>query len=210
MLYRLVVLFCACAIRLGSRHRVEVRGAENVPAHGPAVIVANHASFLDPPVVAMAVGRQIHFMARGGVLAVPLLGGLLRRCGVFPVRPHSADRQAIRHAVGLLARGELLGIFPEGTRSGDGRLQQAEPGAALIAARANVPLIPVAIEGTQTAMPRNSRWIRRARIRVNIGQPILPAAEATERSRAAELAGISRRIMEQIETLLEESARRAA
>jgi len=208
MVYRAVAAFCAGMIRLFCRTRVDVRGQVNVPADGGAVLVANHASYLDPPVMAMALRRQVHFMAREEVLGVPLLGPLLRRCGVFAVRQGTADRAAIRQAMSLLAQGKLIGIFPEGTRSADGSLKSAHPGAALIASRAGVPLIPVAIQGTWEAFPRSARWMRPAPISITFGTPIYPGEEDVRTSRAGELAGISRRIMEEIDRLLAEPAER--
>jgi 1-acyl-sn-glycerol-3-phosphate acyltransferase len=203
MLYHAIVFGCRAAIRLFCRTRVEVSGQENLPAEGPALLVANHASYLDPPVISIAVRRQVYFMARENLLQAPLLGPVLRRCGVFPVRPETADRNAIRHAVNLLAQGKLVCIFPEGTRSATGELQEAHPGAALIAAKARVPLIPVAIQGTWEALPREARWLRPARLSLAFGPPILPRAD-TEGRRATELAGTSRRIMEAIDQLLVE------
>src|SRR5437868_4834323 len=133
MVYRAVVLFCRTMIRLFSHTGVEVRGAEHVPETGGAVLVANHASHLDPPVIAMGLRRHVYFMAREGILTAPLVGPILRRCGAFPVRQGTADRAAIRHAMALLSRGELVCVFPEGTRTATGDLQVPQPGAALIA-----------------------------------------------------------------------------
>jgi 1-acyl-sn-glycerol-3-phosphate acyltransferase len=152
--------------------------------------------------MAMALRRQVHFMAREEVLGAPVLGPLLRGCGVFAVRQGTADRAAIRRAMALLAEGRLIGIFPEGTRSADGGLQSAQPGAALIASRAGVPLIPVAIQGTWEAFPRSARWMRPAPISITFGTPIYPREEEGRGTRAGELAGISRRIMEEIDRLL--------
>ena len=151
MLYRAIVFGCRAAIRLFCRTHVEVSGRGDLLAEGPALLVANHAGHLDPPVISIAVRRQVYFMARENLLQTPVIGPVLRRCGVFPVRPETADRTAIRHAVTLLAEGKLVCIFPEGTRSATGELQDAHPGAALIAAKARVPLIPVAIAGTWDA-----------------------------------------------------------
>jgi 1-acyl-sn-glycerol-3-phosphate acyltransferase len=146
------------------------------------------------------VPRQVFFMARESLLRVPVLGATLRRCGVFAVKPETADRNAIRHAVTLLAEGKLVRIFPEGTRSSTGQLQEPHPGAALIASKARVPLIPMAIQGTWDALPRNARWLRPARLTLTFGPPILPQPAAE--GRRAELAGTSRRIMEAIDQLL--------
>src|SRR5438094_4905508 len=111
MLYRLVVALCRVAVQLSCRSRLEVHGAQHVPRAGPAVLVANHASYMDPPVIAMAVRRQVYFMAREEILAVPVLGAILRRCGVFAVRHGAADRAAIRRAMALLSSGELVCVF---------------------------------------------------------------------------------------------------
>jgi 1-acyl-sn-glycerol-3-phosphate acyltransferase len=125
------------------------------------------------------------------------------------VRQGAADRGAIRQALSLLDRGELVCIFPEGTRSEDGDLSAAQPGAAMIAAKAGVPLIPVAIHGTWEAMPRNARWMRPARISLTFGPPIRPRA-AGGGGRARELAGVSQRIMDEIDRLLVERQLEAA
>lgn len=203
-MYRAVVFLCRCVIRLFCRSDVEVRGGENFPATGPAVLVANHASYLDPPVLAMAVRRQLFFMAREGILRVPVLGWILRRSGVFAVKRGAADRTAIRHAISLLEQGHVLAIFPEGTRTTTGDLQVAEPGAALIAARAGVPLIPVALHGTREGLPRDAHWLRPAKLAVTFGPPIWPGEGETSHVRARELEGVSRKIMEEIDRLLEE------
>jgi len=203
MLYRLIVELCRFTVRLCCRNRVTVHGAENVPAAGPAVLVANHASYMDPPVIAMALRRQIYFMAREEILAAPVLGPILRRCGVFPVRQGAADRAAIRRAMALLSAGELVCVFPEGTRSKSGELLSPQPGAALIAARSGAPLIPVALSGTFEAYPPHARWMRPARISVAFGPPILSQAEESEGGRSQELAGISRKIMAEIDRMLE-------
>jgi 1-acyl-sn-glycerol-3-phosphate acyltransferase len=211
MLYRFIVELCRLTIQLFCRRRVEVRGAEHVPAFGPAVLVANHASYMDPPVIALALRRQIYFMAREEILAAPVLGAVLRRCGVFAVRQGTADRTAIRRAIELLSAGELVCVFPEGTRSKSGELQSPQPGAAMIAARAGAPLIPVALSGTYDAYPPHARWLRPARVSVTFGPPITPRASGADGGRSAELAGISRTIMTEIDRLLgEEQVVRAA
>ena len=112
--------------------RLEVKGAENIPATGPLVIASNHLSLLDPPVIGVASTRKVHFMAKQE-LFVPVLGDIYKLLGAFPVKRGGADRTAIKHGIDLMLDGGVLAIFPEGTRSKTGALGKAEPGALMMA-----------------------------------------------------------------------------
>ncbi len=148
--------------------RWEVRGRENIPRSGPLVVVANHLSMADPPLVHLCLGRRSVFMAKEELFRPPLFGYLIGRAGAFPVQRSKLDRAALRNAESALARGWALVIFPEGTRSLDGVLKRPLPGAALIAHHAGAPLVPVAIAGTEQF--KRLTWIwRRPRITFNIG-----------------------------------------
>jgi len=124
-------------------------GVENIPAGG-VIIAANHISLWDPPVVGTAIpGRRIHFMAKEELFTNKLFAWIIgKQLGAFPVKRGAADRTAIRTALTLLETGNILGIFPEGTRSKNGKLGAPEAGLALIAVKAGVPVIPTAIIGT--------------------------------------------------------------
>ncbi|MBP1764739.1 MAG: plsC [Firmicutes bacterium] len=128
--------------------RWKVTGLDNIPKQGGVLICANHISNLDPPVIATAVPRALHYMAKEELFRLWGFGQIIRNLNAFPVRRGSADRTAIRTALGLLIAGKVVGIFPEGTRSKTGILGNPEPGVSLIAARAGVPIIPTAITGT--------------------------------------------------------------
>jgi 1-acyl-sn-glycerol-3-phosphate acyltransferase len=128
--------------------RWEIEGLENVPEKGPVIIVANHVSNWDPIVIGCAVERQVHFMAKKELFEIPFLGFLISVLGSFPVDRGCVDRAAIRQTLKLLNQGEIVGIFPEGTRSKTGELLPPSPGAAYIALKAQVPICPVALLGT--------------------------------------------------------------
>jgi len=150
----------------------QVRGRENVPAFGPLIVAPNHTSYLDPPVAGSALDRQLFFMAKVELFGVPFLGWLIRQYGAFPVRRGVADRAAMRHAERLLRAGHGVLVFPEGTRSPDGRLTPGELGIAMLAMRTGAPVLPIGVDGTDRVMPRGTLIMRPACIRVNIGRPL--------------------------------------
>jgi 1-acyl-sn-glycerol-3-phosphate acyltransferase len=113
--------------------RMQVEGKDNVPSQGGVILAANHLSMLDPIVVGCAIDRPVRFMAKRELFDNPLLRMLARSLGAFPVRRGKDDKDAFRRALEVLRNDEVLGIFPEGTRSLDGRLQRAYSGAAVLA-----------------------------------------------------------------------------
>jgi len=136
-LYAMARVFLRAFFRVLSRW--EVRGGEHVPAEGGVLLIANHTSYADPPIVGTASPRPVNFMAKAELFRIPLLGWLIRRTHAFPVRRGTTDREALRRAIRLLRSGRVLLVFPEGTRSPDGRLMEAEQGAAFIALTACCP-----------------------------------------------------------------------
>lgn len=150
--------------------RVEVRGLENVPTVGPGILVANHMSNLDPGVIGTTINRRIRFMAKKE-LFFPGFGQLLKLHGVFSVRRLEGDRGALRKAESILAAGELLGMFPEGTRSRTGQMHEGHGGTAFIALRSGAPIIPVAITGTENIKTIKNTLLTRPRLTVTYGAP---------------------------------------
>lgn len=178
---------------------VEIVGAEHIPASGPYLLVTNHISRLDPPILMLAMPHQIYVLAASEYRRVPLLKQLMEAAGAIWVRRGELDLAALRAALQVLERGDVLGLAPEGTRARTRALQRAKPGAAYIALRSGVPILPVALTGTEK-MLEDFLHLRRMRIRVVIGEPFdLPH---NGRARGNALEESTEIIMRQIAKLL--------
>ena len=149
-------------------------GNSNVPKQGPLIVVANHGSDLDPPILGHALGRPVLFMAKEELFKIPFLSWIIRACGAYPVRRGSSDREAIRTATKLLGDNRAIGIFLDGTRQINGRVNNPMTGAALLAARSGASLLPVAIINSHRAFGKSSKWPRLVPIHLRIGMPIPP------------------------------------
>lgn len=192
---------------------VRVEGNEHVPTSGPFIMASNHTSLADPPILGATVGhrngRLIHFMARHEIRRWPLIGWLADNAGVFFVRRGERDRAAQRLALKLLAEGRPIAIFPEGTRSRDGRLGTARPGVALLALRSGVPVLPVAIIGTHRIFPGESRFPHRSPVTVRVGQAFVLGHQPDGRLDRDALVAGTERVMGEIATLLPPAQRPA-
>lgn len=151
-----------------------VYGAENVPKEGPLVVVSNHASDFDPPIVSCAVQRPVAYMAKEELFHIPLLKQGIQLYGAYPVKRGAADISAIRSALNCLAGGWAVGVFLQGTRTPDARIPEPKLGAALIARQAQVPLLPVSLWGTEAIFIKGSPVPRPAPVTVRIGKVIDP------------------------------------
>jgi 1-acyl-sn-glycerol-3-phosphate acyltransferase len=150
--------------------RLRVEGAEHLPAGGPVILAVNHRSNVDPVVLGSALSRPVYYMAKAELFVGPL-GTILRWIGQFPVRRGGADREALRLTEDVLARGCVLGLFPEGTR-GAGRFATVHAGLAYVVLRQQCPVLPVAMLGTERVR-RRLGWLPFASpVRVVVGPPL--------------------------------------
>lgn len=155
--------------------RVTVEGGAELPRQGPLIVIGNHTSNADPPLVQAwlqgRLGRPIHFLAKEALFVAPLRP-ILRWYGAIPVRAGGSDASAYRDGLTVLRAGGVLGIFPEGRRSADGRLGQARQGVALLADRSGAPVLPVGISGLSAFLPRGAHLPRfGTRVHLRIGRP---------------------------------------
>lgn len=160
--------------------RGRIYGAENVPQKGPLVVTSNHASDFDPPIVSCCVRRPVAFMAKEELFAIPIFKQAIRLYGAYPVKRGLSDRNAIRAAINALQEGWTAGIFLQGTRTPDARITEPKLGAALIAAKAGVPIVPVSLWGTEKILVAGSSLPRPVPVTVRIGEPI-EAPSSTKR-----------------------------
>ena len=148
--------------------RCRISGRENIPCDGPLLVVANHISHVDPPLVGISLGRRAVFMAKSELFRYRLIERFLRGVGVFPVSRGRLDRAALHQATEALEDSLVLVMFPEGRRNR--HLKAAYPGAAMIASRLDVPVLPVGISGVEKIKGR-IWFLQRPRIKVSIGAP---------------------------------------
>ncbi len=185
--------------------RLRVVGVENVPRHGPGLICCNHCSYMDPMLAVTALPRKVYSLSRKEIYQQPLLGPFLRRLGAVSVdRGSLADKGALKAVLRIMDDGDLCLIYPEGTRSPDGSLQKPYNGAAFLAVKSGVPVIPMAIVGAYECWPRQRRMPRMGRITVRIGAPVMYHLPLGKESRREDLDAISADIMSRISALQEQ------
>ncbi len=175
----------------------DVKGLQNIPRKGALILAGNHLNVGDPSVLTGITPRRIAWLTKQELFDIPVVGILYHLFGCIPVRRFQADLRALRRSQEALRRGLVLGMFPEGTRSGENGLGRGEPGAALIAMRTNTPILPVAIWGTEgIKLPRD--FFRRTEVHIRYGEPFYltkperPSKKAVEEGAAI----IMRRIAE--------------
>jgi 1-acyl-sn-glycerol-3-phosphate acyltransferase len=179
--------------------RLEGRGQRHVPRAGAMLLVANHSSFLDPPLVGSVTPRQLTFLAKEELFRIPLFGRLIHALNARPVRRDGGDARALRAALRQLADGQCLLVFPEGTRGDEGILRPPKPGAGMLAVLSGVPVVPVYVRGSGGVWPRGRTLPRPGKVVVTFGEPMtferesgLDRKEQYEAASRAIMAGLAR------------------
>jgi 1-acyl-sn-glycerol-3-phosphate acyltransferase len=195
---------------LGVPFRLTFLGRERVPREGGIIIASNHESYVDPVILAMGLplDRKIHFMAKAELWKNGVVAYLVEAVGTFPVQRGAADRAAIQFATGLLEKGEVVGIFPQGTRHhppGLAGLEEGAGGTALIAMRSGAAVVPVGIYGNDRIIPEGARFVHFPRLVVAYGEPIR-CEDIPEGPRRERMEAMTARIMEGIGAAMAEAA----
>jgi 1-acyl-sn-glycerol-3-phosphate acyltransferase len=175
----------------GIRHE----GRENIPASGGVLVVSNHQSHFDPPIVGIGCPRRMNYLARDTLFRFAPFGWLIHSVGAIPIDREGVGLQGIKESLRRLKRGEMVLIFPEGTRTRDGEIAPFKPGFTVLASRSGASILPVAVDGAYAAWPRDQKFPGLGVIRVRYGRPLLPEEieGRDERDLAAE---VERRVHE--------------
>jgi 1-acyl-sn-glycerol-3-phosphate acyltransferase len=188
-------------ILVHSIYRLRVKGIENIPEQGPALLICNHVSFVDALIIAAACRRPIRFVMDHGIFKVPLLSFFFRSSKAIPIAPGREDPQVLERAYDAIAaalkQGELVGIFPEGKITYDGELNEFRGGMLRILERTPVPVVPMALQGlwgsffSRKEGKAMSRWPKRgvlSQIGLAVGAAVAPAAVSVDKMQAEVLA----------------------
>jgi 1-acyl-sn-glycerol-3-phosphate acyltransferase len=163
-------------------------GRNRIPHRGGCIIACSHQSFLDPVVIGFSSSRAVNYLARSTLFNNWFFAAVIRSYGAFELERDEADVKALKKCVERLRRGEIVLLFPEGTRTRTGDIGPLKPGVFLMSSRAGVPVVPAAIEGSLRSWPRGRMFPRPAPLRIAYGQPMYPrSGGASYRQMAAEL-----------------------
>jgi 1-acyl-sn-glycerol-3-phosphate acyltransferase len=187
-------------------YRVRVIGREHVPETGPYVIAPAHRSMLDIPLAGAITTRRIRFMGKAALFRIPVLGAIFRALGGFPVERDGSDFGPIRESLHILDEGEPLVVYPEGTRQRGPVIAELQSGAAYLAAKANVPIVPVGIAGAEeTFRTKRGRLPGFGRIVVVVGEPIAPPARESSHVKRPVVDELTATLRERLQKLYDEA-----
>ena len=176
-------------------HRVEFDGLENIPKEGGYIACANHRTNMDPVYLAWKLPQQLYFMAKAELFRIPVLGYLVGKLGAFPVERGKGDKTALEYAEETVSNGRILGMFPEGSRSKDGKLQRGKSGVAVIAAHTGANVLPVGIEFEEPLRFRS-------KVTIHYGKMIPSTELKIENNSPADIKAATKRIMSEIAALI--------
>lgn len=199
----LVVLLCILVTR------VRVHGRENIPGHGAFVLAPIHRSNIDTPLAAAVTRRRMRFMGKDSLWRKRPVGWVLSALGGFPVSRGTADREALKRCVAVLSTGEPLVLFPEGTRQSGPTVHPLFDGAAYVAVKAGVPIIPVGIGGSERVMPKGTKMIYPRKCVLVVGSPITVALDAEGRVPRSAVKDVTERLSGSLQELFDEAQRLA-
>lgn len=190
--------------------RVDFTGLENVPATGAYVVAPVHRSFLDFGLVAGITSRRLRYMGKEELWRSAALGRLISALGAFPVSRGTVDREALRRCLEVVETGEPLVLFPEGTRRSGPVVAELFEGASYVAARAQIPIVPVGIGGSERALRRGQRLPRPVKVSVVVGEPILPpppadGTDATGRVPRRQVRELTQELSKRLQDLFDEA-----
>jgi 1-acyl-sn-glycerol-3-phosphate acyltransferase len=191
--------------------RLSFEGLDNVPAEGPFVLAPVHRSFIDFGLVSGVTRRRMGYMGKESLWKSKLLGSFITMLGAYRVNRGAPDREALRRTLDLLERGEPLVLFPEGTRRRGPVIEHLHEGAAFVAARAGVPLVPVGIGGSERALPKGRRVPRPVKIHIIVGPPIPPPpmAEGARHPSRRAVKELTVHVQDTLQDLFDRAERRA-
>ena len=177
----------------------KVTGCENIPKKGPFIMVSNHGSYADPAVMGVSCCTvPITFIAKSELFDKSLFGRWIKTVGCISIPRHSGSPRPLRQALEKLKNGGVIGIFPEGTRSKDGKLQEAEPGVGLLVIKSKVPVIPMYIWGTEKALPIGQNHLTKAKVFARVGKPVDIRGSESLSDKKEAYAYVGKKIMEAI------------
>lgn len=185
--------------------RTTVIGRENIPRQGAFLLAPIHRSNIDTPLAAAVTRRRLRFMGKDSIWKIKFVGWIMSALGAFPVTRGSADREALKRCVAVLEAGEPLVLFPEGTRQSGPVVQPLFDGAAYVAVKAGVPIIPVGIGGSERVMPKGSKMIYPRKCVLVVGAPIVPTRDAEGRIPRSEVKEVTTRLSTALQTLFDEA-----
>jgi 1-acyl-sn-glycerol-3-phosphate acyltransferase len=176
LLNRIHYQFWKNLIRFGSvpYFRIRYTGIHNIPREGGLLAISNHQSHLDPPLVGAGSPRRMSYVARETLFKPPLFGKFIYSVGAFPLNREGVGLAGIKESLKRLKRGEIVLLFPEGTRTPDGEIHTFKPGFTTLAVRSKSAILPIAIEGAYRAWPKRAKFPRPRVVNIHYGVPILP------------------------------------
>lgn len=189
--------------------RLTIHGRENIPATGAFVLAPVHRSNIDSPLASAVTRRRMRFMGKDSLWRRKPVGWVLSALGGFPVTRGTADREALKRCIAVLEGGEPLVLFPEGTRQSGPVIQPLFDGAAYVAVKAGVPIVPVGIGGSEGVMPKGSRMIRPRKCVMIVGEPIVAATDSEGRVPRSAVRDVTERLSRELQVLFDECQRLA-